>query len=1416
MRPGQVAYVEAHGTGTFLGDPIEARALGSVLGRGRAEDSPLLVGALKSNIGHLEAAAGIAGFIKTVMAVARAEVPANLNFQTPNPHIPFDQLRLKIVAEHQDWPQVNRARRAGISSFGFGGTNAHVVIEQAPDAMPTEPQPEPPVSTLIVSGTSPDRIASTAAALADWMAGAGADVGLVDVAHTLNHHRARHGTFATVCARDRAQAIVGLRALADDAPADGVIAAHGESCGPGTVFVYSGQGSHWAGMGKQLLADEPAFAAAIDELEPVFSEQVGFSLKQVIAEGEPVSGDARVQPVIMGLQLALTELWRSYGVFPDAVVGHSMGEVTAAVVAGALSVSDGLRVIATRSRLMSRLSGQGAMALLELSPAAAQALADSQPDVTVAVYASPRQTVIAGAPEQVDALMATVHSQGLLARRVDVDVASHHRTIDPILPELRTALEELAPKAPTIPMFSTTETGDHDAPVRFDAQYWADNLRNPVQFARAVTTAGAEHGHFIEVSPHPLLTYSISDTLADIHHHAIGTLDRDTSDTLTFHTNLNRTHTVRPPDTEHRAGQHVDIPPTPWQHGRYWMAARTPQAAGMAPRQGTLLGGHTELSVPPVHLWQCRLTPEAKPYRGFHRLQGVEVVPLSVLLATMATAAAHLGDAGLSAVRIEQPVLLEQSRLIQVVADGESLTLSSTVDDGAGTARWVRHASARRCAARPAVQIGSAADHVAASPGDTEAVRQLVAGWGVEGKPYEWSIRDLAFTADEASARIQLDQVTIVGLLDAAVHVARLVDRSNERLLVPSAVENLWLTANFGDRGGTVVARRSGEQSGELIVDITVTDAGGNLCADLRGLRYTDIEATPARHVAADPAGMAQRIDWQPWVAPTGPSERGGVAVLGGTGAQRRRLHADLARLGCTPAALDAARHVIYLGGDRDNGADTDAAVEVSTAVGDVVRQLADREAGHPATLWLVTHGVHDAADESALPQSCLWGLAGVIAAEQPQIWGGLLDIATGQDLDADALPTLLAPSGVTTLVRRDGRFLAPTLVPLSGTAVREATRCRSDAAYLITGGLGTLGLLMADWLADRGARRLILAGRTPLPPRRDWDHTDDAEARRRIAAIRALEQRGVAVEVAGADVASAHALGQLVDRRDHEGAPPVRGVIHAAGVTGDHLVTAMSDATVRPVLSPKVGGAQALHDLFPPGQLDFLFLIASAGSVFGVAGQGAYAAANAYLDCLARARHRQGCHTVSLDWVAWEGLGFGADAAVVSEELRRHGSRPITAEEAFRAWEYVDRYDVAQAVLAPSEGALADRPESTAPDWSALSADERAQRLQTSLRAILARELQLPDDDLVVDRPFAELGLNSLTAMSIRREAETLVGQPLSVTMLWNHPTIAELGSYLAELLGPPTEPGEQAATASPAVSVLDSLLDSAESSRA
>ncbi|WP_257710785.1 phthiocerol type I polyketide synthase PpsB [Mycobacterium tuberculosis] len=588
VAPDSVNYVEAHGTGTVLGDPIEFEALAATYGHG---GDACALGAVKTNIGHLEAAAGIAGFIKATLAVQRATIPPNLHFSQWNPAIDAASTRFFVPTQNSPWPTAEGPRRAAVSSFGLGGTNAHVIIEQGSELAPvSEGGEDTGVSTLVVTGKTAQRMAATAQVLADWMEGPGAEVAVADVAHTVNHHRARQATFGTVVARDRAQAIAGLRALAAGQHAPGVVSHQDGSPGPGTIFVYSGRGSQWAGMGRQLLADEPAFAAAVAELEPVFVEQAGFSLRDVIATGKELVGIEQIQLGLIGMQLTLTELWRSYGVQPDLVIGHSMGEVAAAVVAGALTPAEGLRVTATRARLMAPLSGQGGMALLGLDAAATEALIADYPQVTVGIYNSPRQTVIAGPTEQIDELIARVRAQNRFASRVNIEVAPHNPAMDALQPAMRSELADLTPRTPTIGIISTTYADLHTQPI-FDAEHWATNMRNPVRFQQAIASAGSgadgAYHTFIEISAHPLLTQAIADTLEDAHrptksaakYLSIGTLQRDADDTVTFRTNLYTADIAHPPHTCHPPEPHPTIPTTPWQHTHHWIATTHPSTA---------------------------------------------------------------------------------------------------------------------------------------------------------------------------------------------------------------------------------------------------------------------------------------------------------------------------------------------------------------------------------------------------------------------------------------------------------------------------------------------------------------------------------------------------------------------------------------------------------------------------------------------------------------------------------------------------------------------------------------------------------------------------------------------------------------------------------------------------------------------
>ena len=595
VAPESVNYVEAHGTGTVLGDPIEFEALAATYGRG---EGACALGAVKTNLGHLEAAAGIAGFIKAALAVQRGQIPPNLHFSQWNPAIDASTTRFFVPTQNSQWPATEGPRRAAVSSFGLGGTNAHVVVEQGPELAPvTERGSNTGVSTLVVTGKTPQRVAATAAVLADWMEGPGAEVALADVAHTVNHHRARQTRFATVVARESAQAVTGLRALAAGQHAPGTVGCQDDSPGPGTVFVYSGRGSQWAGMGRQLLADEPAFAAAVAELEPVFVEQAGFSLHDVLAGGKELVGIEQIQLGLIGMQLALTALWRSYGVQPDLVIGHSMGEVAAAVVAGALTPAEGLRVTATRSRLMAPLSGHGGMALLGLDAAATEALIADYPQVTLGIYNSPRQTVIAGPTQQID----ESDRHGCARRTVSPagSISKWPRTTRPWMRCSPRCVRSwpIWPHGPRRFRSSPPRMRTSALARMFDAEHWATNMRNPVRFQQAITAAGTDHHTFIEISAHPLLTQAITDTLEDAHHE---TKSREYRDPATRHRRhrhlphqpLHRRHHAPTTDSPPARAASL-IPTTPWQHTHHWITATHASAPAPEPpgRNGVAVNG---------------------------------------------------------------------------------------------------------------------------------------------------------------------------------------------------------------------------------------------------------------------------------------------------------------------------------------------------------------------------------------------------------------------------------------------------------------------------------------------------------------------------------------------------------------------------------------------------------------------------------------------------------------------------------------------------------------------------------------------------------------------------------------------------------------------------------------------------------
>jgi phthiocerol/phenolphthiocerol synthesis type-I polyketide synthase D len=1445
VAASSVNFVETHGTGTALGDPIEFDALAAVYGRG---DGQCALGAVKTNFGHLEAAAGIAGFIKAVLSVQRGHISPNLHFQQWNPAIDPAGTRLFVPTETAPWPDTDGPRRAAVSSFGIGGTNAHVVIEQGPEpgqvAQETGPPDKPAVSTLVVSGKSAARVASAAGMLADWMDAEGAAVGLADVAHTLNHHRARYGRGATVCARDRGQAVAGLRALAAGVPAPGVVLPHERRPGSGTVFVYSGQGSQWAGMGRALLADEPAFATAVADLEPTFIEQTGFSLQQMLSAGEAPVGIDRIQPVLVGMQLALTALWGSYGVEPDAVIGHSMGEVTAAVVAGALTTAQGLQVIATRSRLMSRLSGQGAMALVELDVAGCQELIAGYPDCAVAVHASPRQTVIAGPPQQVDAMVAVVDAQGRLARRVEVDVASHHQTVDPILPELRSALSGLAPSTPKIPLIGTTvHTGG-----KFDADYWVANLRTPVRFSEAVAAAGVDHGTFIEVSPHPLLTHALTESLEPVSSgrdtHVIATLNRDHDDTLTFHTQLT---TVRPPSDEEAepadgTGRLVDIPPTPWLHTKYWVANRVGTGlSGAHP----LLGIHIEIPSGRDHVWQADVGTEPISWLADHKVHGQPVMPAAAFAEiALAAGSQALGlpatAIGVHRLDVDQMLPLDSHTQLttQLIRHPDNVDSDSRVEIYSRSARgdWRRHAVARVDVATgdgPTRRADPPAEGgTLVSPADFyTALRRTGAQHGqafaaltrIVRRPGGSSECEIVLPDQAALHRgyrihpVMLD-AALQGL--AAAMPAESLTEAAESTYLPVSLGIIRVFGDVGRRARCYAELESLDDDGAgMLGRVTLTDDAGNPTAEISDvyLRRVQRRAVPLPLgqklfdsvwvQAPDPADTAAPESASgSWLVLTHEPDAGNIAqefIDRFASPTRRVLSADLCDESAVleafaetaaQAELPPTGVIIFVEGHPFEGTDAGGALararDLVEAISTTVRAIVSGWHGTSPRLWLATrNGLAVDDGESGDPAiGALRGLIRVLAYEHPDLRASLVDVDAAGDAVA-ALTTELRSCGRDDVIAwRGERRAVERLVRATLGERKPGPVVRSDGSYIITGGLGGIGMVVAGWLADQGAGRIVLNGRS-RPSEEQQKSLTDLEGRAEVAAVTG-------------DISAPGVAERLVSAAEQTGLA-LRGVVHAAAVLDDKLVTTLSGESLEHVWTPKAAGALRLHEATASRQLDWWAGFSSAASLLGSPGQAAYACANAWLDALVAWRRASGLAAIAINWGQWADVG-------IARSLTLGVLDPITPAEGIEALEELLATDLTRVGVARLrvDRAAAAFPEihqigyfatlveeldtvTDGQDWEGLDALRDADPAEASriaigrLRTRISAIMGYPESAIDADRPLTELGMDSLMAVRIRNVVGGDFGVEPSVALLLQGVTLADLTGDLLGQLG-------------------------------
>ncbi|SDM49627.1 type I polyketide synthase [Allokutzneria albata] len=1428
ISAAEVDVVEGHGTGTALGDPIEAQALLATYGRERA-GRPLYLGSLKSNIGHTQAAAGVGGVIKMVMALRHKMMPKTLHAEKPSDNVDWTAGEVSVLSEARAWDRGGHPRRAGVSSFGFSGTNAHVILEEAPvcDAVPARtgrpgagvpqdaeeaPEVEPVARRehdgavpLVVSGRTPEAVRAQAERIADFVESS--EESLVDIAYSLDATRSAFEYRAAAVGRDRADLAARLRELE--------ISGQVRSDARRPVLVFPGQGTQWAGMAGELLDSSPVFAGRVAECAAALAEFVDFSVIDVMrgAPGAPpVDRIDVLQPVLWSVMVSLAEVWRSFGVSPAAVIGHSQGEVAAAVVCGALSLSDAARVCAVRSKALLTLSGHGGMLSLAMPLAAAEELiAPHGGKVSVAVVNGPRAVIVSGEEAALAEVRAAAEAQGVRARKVAADCAGHSAQMDSLRDRLLAELAPVRPVSTSTPLISTV-TGDVIDTATLNAEYWFANMRQTVLMETA-TRAALQRGlrTFIEVSPHTVLAMAIQSTAdsAGTDAFVVGSLKRDEGGLDQVLRSVAEAHVHGVPVSWASVfeGAHaVDLPTYAFQRQKFWLeaveSAGDVAGAGLRGAEHPLLGAIMELPDGAGVLFSGLLSTKTHPWLADHALGEAVLFPGTGFLELAIRVGDEVGCSKVEDLTLQAPLTLSTK-------DGVQLRISVGAADATGARElniYSRQDEEFVCHATGMLSADlaeSSAELTVWPPAGAEEIEvdqlyQRFAGNGFlygpafRGVRAAWAGGDQVFAEVALPPRQRADAAAYglhPALLDAALHPIAL----STSLLEPG--EHSWLPFSWTGvslhASGAEELRVRLSSAGADAVALTIADGLGNPVADVEALvlRQTrGVEAPVKRHESLF------TLDWQ-------------AARISGEAPQRVAVVGDDA-LNITEELHNAGVRVESYVDLVDMHAPEVVVAPVGPgSVRDVTRHvlvllqkwLADTRFGD-ARLVFVTKGAMG-SEITDVAASAVWGLVRTAQSEEPDRVR-LIDVD-----DVSALHAVLG--GVEPqIVVRGGIAHTPKLVPAQ--ELRPGT-LPAGGTVLVTGGTGSLGGAFARHLvANHGVRNLVLTSRRGLA-------ADGARELRNE-----LIELGASVSVQACDAADFDALAKVI--ASIPGDRPLRAIIHTAGVLDDGTIGSLTEDQLDKVLRPKVDAVVNLHELTKDLDLAAFVVFSSAAGVLGGAGQGNYSAANTFLDAFAQQMREQGHRATSLAWGLWDNVSDETRSGIVPLTFE-HGMELFDAalgmDDALLIPMRINKTALREAVAAPALlRSMVKAPVRRAAAKSTAGTGDLRQKL-----ASLSEEQQLATvTDLVrehvatvlghasavsAEHSFVDSGFDSLSAVELRNRLAAATGLRLPATLVFDHANPIGLARHLLGELGTKAPVAEVAAVPAEAGNTVTALYN-------
>ena len=1570
VDPVQVSYIEAHGTGTSLGDPIEVGAIGAVFGGSHSQEHPLMIGSLKTNIGHLEAAAGIAGLLKVVLQLQHQEIAPHLHLREPNPYINWDELPVDVPTETTPWSAGSEKLFAGVSSFGFSGTNAHVVLEEAPSQLKSI-SPLAPLNNggnskvksqdlserlchlLTLSAKSQEALTELATRYQKHLETQQATLG--DICFSANTGRTHFKYRLAVVASSSAELKEKLAAFSISTEVAGLYQNELQSTTtkPKVAFLFTGQGSQYVNMAKELYSTQPTFRKTLEQCDAILGAYQQKPLLSVLypepGETSPIDETAYTQPALFAIEYALFQLWKSWGIEPDVVMGHSVGEYVAACVAGVFSLEDGLKLIAHRGRLMQQLPSGGEMvAVMASFEKVNQLIAPDTEKVAIAAINGPVSTVISGAAEVIKKLTDSLEAEGIKTKQLQVSHAFHSPLMEPMLAEFEVVASQITYNQPQIPLISnlTGTTADESITT---ASYWVNHVRQPVKFAQSMETLHQlGYDVFLEIGPKPILLGMVRQCLPEDVGVWLPSLRPGQEDWQQMLHSLAQLY-VRGVkvdwlgfDRDYSPSK-VVLPTYPFQRQRYWVKSTQPFLGNGSDQAQTdivnlLNNGNTK-----------ELAEQVVQSDGFTDDQ-LQVINRALHILTKqhqqqlqsksnvaqdyynALASLNSGLAQDESVQTDQerfltfgpfpqvlpgfswskvfsspksnPEYVELIRRVQkemrdvLFAHVDFSVCETVLDFGCGYAsdlislaekyphlRLHGYTISKQQAQVGAekVQAHQLQERVEIFNRDSATDQypdnyDLVFGFEVAHHVFnkkalfsniglhlneqgylvladfisnaEFAIQhhessSFFITKDEWVEHLSSNQLQVIECIDTSYEIANFLYDANfeenlEAIYQSNRNENIKTAfQSYNQLGGLLrkglasyillTTKKQSQLSEEELRQWNRSQLQKLVPYSLRSPQHWLYElawkplpsvpefSTPESDtgqwlIFADQKGVGEQLATQ-------LEQQGGTSVIvyrGETCEQvslnqwqlRLREPADYLQVCQTLADGQTWLGVVHLWSldSKDLEELTVSNLQESQHLGcgsvlHLVQALNQLAESHSSPgLWLITQGsfaVEKQTNFVQVQQSPLWGLGRVITLEYPQLNCRLLDLDLNQGVYSNTqvlVKEMLRPDGENQLAYRQAqrygarlkRFWDPT---------EDTLTVKQTGSYLITGGLGALGLEVAQWLVDTGAQHLVLTSR----------RKPNQEAQRVLDQMHHL---GVNIKVVQADVAHSEDVERLLVE-SQESMPPLRGIIHAAGVLDDGVLIEQSWERFEKVMLPKVAGSWNLHQLSKHLPLDFFVCFSSAASLLGSPGQGNYAAANAFMDGLVYHRRAMGLPGLSINWGPWSTAGMAVNldsryqnrmvamgishlnseqgleilGQLLEQSLPQVGVLPVEWSVFQEQFSFGNQMPLLSELLVTESESTKTKQHELLERLESASECDRQNILITHIKTEVAQVLGLESSDLLdPDRGFVDMGMDSLMALELKNRLQNNLGIPLAATLAIEYSTIQTLSKYLAE----------------------------------